>query len=50
MIMAFIHFNYLVTSLPIAYVNDKVWLERTENEIISHTDWTVEGQGYDGCV
>ena len=51
MTMAFVHFNYLVTFLPITYVYGKVWLEGiTKNERISHIDWTVEGHGYDGCV
>lgn len=36
MAMTFVHFNYLVTSLPITYVYDKVWLEGTENEHVTH--------------
>jgi hypothetical protein len=43
MAVAFVHFNYLVTFLPITYVYDKIWLEGTENEFISHTNWTLEG-------
>jgi hypothetical protein len=42
MAVAFVHFNYLVTFLAITYVCDQVWLESTENEFISHGNWTVE--------